>query len=125
MTFSSQARGNQITEVVVSGTSRSVRSCRFAHRRILCMGKNLLPEAAACELQDCQAGASAGEASSKISARAETLRTTPHQLQSKLGKTEPKPSFEGGRLNRIGKPQNGQRGCGASASMRRAIGLSG
>ena len=33
------------------------------------MGKNLLPEAAACELQDCQAGASAGEASSKISAR--------------------------------------------------------
>jgi hypothetical protein len=74
-------------------------------------GKNLLSEAAACELQDCQAGASAGEASSKISARAETLRTTSHQLQSKLGKTEPKPSFEGGRLNRIGKPQNGQ--CGA------------
>jgi len=32
-------------------------------------GKNLLSEAAACELQDCQAGASAGEASSKISAR--------------------------------------------------------
>jgi len=89
------------------------------------MGKNLLPEAAACELQDCQAGASAGEASSKISARAETLRTTPHQLQSKLGKTEPKPSFEGGRLNRIGKPQNGQWGCGASASMRRVIGLYG
>jgi len=39
------------------------------------------------------------------------LRATSHQLQSKLGKTEPKPSFEGGRLNRIGKPQNGQ--CGA------------
>ena len=119
------AAARQICVDTLRDSRKFALHCNNFFRRILCMGKNLLPEAAACELQDCQAGASAGEASSKISARAETLRTTPHQLQSKLGETEPKPSFEGGRLNRIGKPQNGQRGCGASASMRRAIGLYG
>jgi len=70
-------------------------------------------------------GASAGAASSKTSACGETLSTTPHQLQSKLGKTERRLSFGAVRRNCIGKPQNGQCGCGASASMRRAIGLHG
>ena len=75
--------------------------------------------------QDCQTDASAGEASSKTSARGDTLSTTPHQLQSKLGKTEPRLSFEAVRLDCICKPQNGQCGCGASASMRPTMGLHG
>ena len=77
------------------------------------------------QAQDYQTGASAGEASSKTSARGDTLSTTPHQLQSKLGNTEPRLSFEAVRLDCICKPQNGQCGCGALASMRPTMGLHG
>jgi hypothetical protein len=68
-----------------------------------------------------QSGAAGADvvASCKTSARGETLSTTPHQLHSKLGKTEPRLSFGTVRLKCIGKPQNGQWGCGESVSMPR------
>ena len=62
------------------------------------------------------AAAADGAASCKISAPGATLSTTQHHLQSKAANTEFM-ELAPARLNCIGKPQNGQCGCGASESI--------
>ena len=57
-------------------------------------------------------------ASCKTSARGETLSTTPHHLQSKACNVST--AAEDVCAKCIGRPQNGQCGCGASVSMPRA-----
>jgi hypothetical protein len=54
---------------------------------------------------------------SKTSAWGGTVRMTWHLLQSKVCNAECAPKLGADRLNSIGMPQNGQRGCGASVSM--------
>ena len=63
-------------------------------------------------------GQTRGVASCKTSARGETLSTTPHHLQSKACNVCT--AAEGVCAKCIGRPQNGQCGCGASVSMPRA-----
>ncbi len=71
-----------------------------------------MPRLVARELPQPRPNADA--AISKTSACGEMLSATPHQLQSKVCNVDCAPM----PLNCMGKPQNGQWGCGASVSMR-------